>query len=173
MERIYARRETLTSELLRQEVITRDGYKQMNTALDEPLDEEMDLEPADREEEFKKMIQSTTNDVIKSDQLKEEVTEYFIGDVLQLEKLVDAFLIDDYLEGKPIFPVMDEIMKTLEGSALPKSKPQRLKLFADDIKINRYRVHSIFTRLDDAQDKEDMLFILKQLATEELVTRAI
>ena len=28
------------------------------------------------------------------------------------------------------------------------------------------RVHSIFTQLDDAQDKEDMLFILKQLAAD-------
>ena len=37
------------------------------------------------------------------------------------------------------------------------------------IKSNRYRVHSIFTRLDDAQDKEDLLFILKQLAAEGLL----
>ena len=35
---------------------------------------------------------------------------------------------------------------------------------------NRYRVRSIFTRLVDAQDKENMLFILKQLAAEELLS---
>ena len=38
-----------------------------------------------------------------------------------------------------------------------------------DIKSNQYRFHSISTRLDDAQDKEDMLFILKQLVAEELL----
>ena len=43
-------------------------------------------------------------------------------------------------------------------------------MLTGDIKSNRYRVHSIFTGLDDAQDKEDMLFILKQLATEELLS---
>ena len=37
-----------------------------------------------------------------------------------------------------------------------------------DIKSNRYRAYSIFTRLNDAQDKEEMIFILKQLAAEEL-----
>ena len=38
-----------------------------------------------------------------------------------------------------------------------------------DINSNRYRVHSVFTRLDDAEDKEDMLFILKQLVAEILL----
>ena len=35
-------------------------------------------------------------------------------------------------------------------------------MLLDDIKSNRHRAHSIFTRLDDAQDREDMLFILKR-----------
>ena len=101
-------------------------------------------------------------------ELKEEVTEDFIDDVFQLEKLTDSFLTDDYLEGKPLLPMIDE---TLDGfSTIPKSKQQRLKMLTGDIKRNRYRVHSIFTRLDDAQDKEDMLFILKQLVAEELLS---
>ena len=104
-------------------------------------------------------------------ELKDEVTEDFIDSVLQLEKLIDAFLTDDYLEGKPLLPMIDE---TLDGfSTIPKSRQQRLKMLTGDIKSNRYRVHSIFTRLDDAQGKEVMLFILKQLAAEELVNRAI
>ena len=83
--------------------------------------------------------------------LKEEVTEDFIHNVFQSEKRIDAFLTDEYLEGKPLLPMIDE---TLDGfSTIPKLKQQR--------------VHSIFTRLDDAQDNEDMLFILKQLAAEE------
>ena len=43
-------------------------------------------------------------------------------------------------------------------------------MLTGDIKSNRYRVHSIFTRLDGAHDKEDMLFILKQWGAEELLS---
>ena len=43
-------------------------------------------------------------------------------------------------------------------------------MLTGDIKSNRYRVHSIFTWVDDAQDKEDLLFNLKQLAAEELLS---
>ena len=101
-------------------------------------------------------------------ELKKEVTEDFIDDVFQLEKLIDAFLTDDYIEGKSLLPMVDEI---LDGfSIIPKLKQQRLKMLTGDIKSNRYRVHSIFTRLDVAQDKEDLLFILKQLAAEELLS---
>ena len=87
-------------------------------------------------------------------EFKEEVIDDFIDDVLRLEKIIDAFLIDDYLE----------------GSTLTKSKQRRLKLLTGDIKSNRHGVHSIFTRSDDVQDKEDMLLILKQLAVEELLS---
>ena len=125
----------LLDELLRQDCLNQDEYKQLNTMLAESLDGEMDIEPASEEEdEFKKMIKATTNDIIESDEkeltellteFKEEITEDFIDDVLQLEKIIDAFLIDDYLEGKPIVPMIDEILKTLEGSARAKSKQQR------------------------------------------------
>ena len=81
--------------------------------LAESLDEEMDLGPPPEEDELKKVIHATTHNVIESDkkelmellaELKKEVTEDFIDDVLQLEKLIDAFLTDDYLEGKPLIP---------------------------------------------------------------------
>ena len=63
------------------------------------------------------------------------------------------------------------IDKTLDGfSTIPKSKHQHLKMLTGDIKSNRYRVHSIFTGLDDAQDRENELFILKQLPAEELLS---
>ena len=63
------------------------------------------------------------------------------------------------------------IDETLDGfPTIPKSKQQHLKMLAGDIKSSRYHVYSIFTRLDDAQDREDMLFILKQLAAEELLS---
>ena len=55
-------------ELLRQDTITRDEYKQLNTMLAESLDEEMDLGPPPEEEvELKKVIHATTHNVIESD----------------------------------------------------------------------------------------------------------
>ena len=63
------------------------------------LNEEMELGPPPEEgDELKKVIPATTHNVIESDKKKElmgllAVTEGFIGDVLQLEKLIDAFLI--------------------------------------------------------------------------------
>ena len=123
------------------------------------------------------IIKSSVNYVIADDkkelmellaELKEEVIEDFIDDVLQLEKLIDAFLTDDYLQGKPLLLMIDD---SLDGfSIIPKSKQQRLKMSTGDIKSNRYRVHSISTRLDDTQEKGDMLLILKQLAAEELLS---
>ena len=75
-------------ELLRQDAITRDEYKQLNTVLAESLDEEMDLgPPPEEEDELKKVIHATTHNVIESDkkelmellaELKEEITEDFI-----------------------------------------------------------------------------------------------
>ena len=67
-----------------------------------------------------------------------------------------------------LLPMIDETL--VDFSTIPKSKQQRLKMLTGDIKNSRYCVHSIFTRLDDAQDKEDMLFTLKQLAAEELLS---
>ena len=96
-----------------QDAITREEYM-----LAEPPDEEMDLgPPTEEEDELKKVIHATTHNVIESDkkelmellaEFKEEITEDFIDDVFQLEKLIDAFLTD----GKPLLPMLDE---TLDG----------------------------------------------------------
>ena len=60
------------------------------------------------------------------------------------------------------------IDETLDGFSTLKTfsreKQQRFKMLTADIKSIRYRVHSIFTRLEHAQDKEDMLFILNEFA---------
>ena len=42
-------------------------------------------------------------------------------------------------------------------------------MLLDDINSNRHRVQSIFTRLNDSQDKNEILFILEQLVREELL----
>ena len=43
-------------------------------------------------------------------------------------------------------------------------------MLMDDINSNRHHVQSIFTPLSNAQDKNEILFILKQLVREELLS---
>ena len=65
--------------------------------------------------------------------IKEEVSEDDIDVTLQLEKFIDVFLIGEYLEGKPILPMIIEVMKTLENFVIEKSKQPRMKMLLDDI----------------------------------------
>ena len=59
---------SILDELLRQDAITRDEYKQLNTLLAESLNEEMDLgPPPEEEDELKKVIHATAYNVIESD----------------------------------------------------------------------------------------------------------
>ena len=53
---------------------------------------------------------------------------------------------------------------------IPKSKIHRLKGLVNDLEKNKYRVVTIFTRLQSARDKDDEKNILKQLASEELLS---
>ena len=41
----------------------------------------------------------------------------------------------------------------------------------DGINSNRHRVQTIFRRLDHAQDTQDIAYILKQLALDELISQ--
>ena len=55
-------------ELLREDAITRDEYKQLNTMLAESHNEEMDLGLLlEEDDELKKVIHATTHNVIESD----------------------------------------------------------------------------------------------------------
>ena len=80
--------------------------------------------------------------VKKNKFLKMPLTSFFHWTAVQLEKLI----------------------------AIGKLKQHRMKMLLDDIKSNRFRVHSIFTRIVHGQGKDDMLSILKQLAAEELLS---
>ena len=58
----------------------------------------------------------------------------------------------------------------LEGSLITKSKQHRLKMLLNDIYSNRYRLQTILTRLDDAQNARDISNILEQLVREEMLS---
>ena len=158
----------LLDELLRQEGIDLDQYNQLNTMLAESLDEEDDdvkeeeemaVDAEDEDDEVKKVIQTTFHDIIQHDEeelmellaeLKDEADDDYIDTLLKVEELIDVFLTDEFLEGKPILSTIDELIETLDGYPISKSKQHRLKMLMNDINSNRHRVQSIFTRLDGA-----------------------
>ena len=157
----------LLDELLRQEGIGRKQYKQLNTMLAESLVDDVEEEmAADAEDnEVKKVIQSTFHDIIQHDEeelmellagLKDEAgNDDYIDTLLKVEEPIDVFL-----------SIIDGLMKSLEGYPISKSKQHRLKMLMDDINSNRHRVQFIFKQLGDAQDKNEILFILKQWVRE-------
>ena len=82
----------------------------LNTMLAESLDKEMYHEPNSEEDELKNVIQQLI-ELLK--EIKEEGSEDDIDATLQFDKPIAAFLIGEYLEGKPILPMIIEVMNTL------------------------------------------------------------
>ena len=72
--------------------------------------------------------------------IKEEAGEEYIDTVLKLEELIDTLFTDEFLEGNPILPMIDELRAAIENSSITKSKQHRLRMLIDDINNNRYRV---------------------------------
>ena len=79
------------------------------------------------------------------------------------KELVDIFLENEYLEGKPTIPMINDLRRKLQGSLITKSKQHRLKMLLNDINGNGHRVLAILTPLNDAQDARDISNILEQL----------
>ena len=104
-------------------------------------------------------------------EFRKDVDDDFLETVLELEELVDVYLLEEFLEKEPIRITIDEVRRKLEGSAaIPKSKQHILKMLLDNIAQNGYRVQSILRRLADAEGDEQLSFTLEQLAREELLS---
>ena len=86
-------------------------------------------------------------------EIKEEAGEEFIDTVLKLEELIATFFTDEFLEGKHILPMINELRADIENSPITKLKQYKLKMLVDDINNNRYRVKSILTRLSNSQGR--------------------
>ena len=84
----------------------------------------------------------------------------------RLEKLLGA---GDYIDGKPSLPIILKAIDDLDD-VIPKSTVHRLKSLVNDLEKNKYRIVTVFNRLQNARDKEDEKNILKQLASEELLS---
>ena len=84
----------------------------------------------------------------------------------QLEKLLEA---GEYIDGKPSLPIVLKAIDDLDD-VISKSTMHRLKSLVNNLNKNKYRIVTIFTRLENAKDKEDEKNILKQLTSEELLS---
>ena len=176
----------LLDELLRQDAISRETYTQLNYMLAQSLDGNKDENDDDEEglvlsggETREKMIQSTVNYLVAHDKeelmtllddFKDEAGEEYVGTLTKLDELVNSFLVDEFLKGEPLLPMIEDLMRELESSHILRSKQHRLKMLLNDIKNNRYRVKSILTRLGDTHNKRDVEHALRQLASEDLLS---
>ena len=98
-------------------------------------------------------------------EFQHDVGEDFLDTDLELEELVDVYLLEEFLQKEPIRIKIDEVRRKLEGSTILKSKQHRLKILLDDIAQNRHRVQTILTRMDGEE-----VFTLKHLVPEELLS---
>ena len=116
------------------------------------------------------VVKCITNEIIDSDikELHKILTgiKVYYERIDRLEKLLQA---GDYIDGEPSLPIVLKAIDDLDG-VIPKSTIHRLKSLVNDLDKNKYRIVNIFNRLQNARDKEDEKNILKQLASEELLS---
>ena len=171
----------LLDELLRKGGINREEYRQLNNTLAESLGSGIELAEEDKTEDDKgnlqKLIQSTIEYSIQHDkkellelmnEFRKDVDEDFLDTALELEELVDVYLLEEFLEKEPIRIKIDEVRRKLVGSDIFKSKQHRLKILLDDIAQNLHRMQTILMRMADAAGED--AFTITQLASEELLS---
>ena len=142
--------------------------------------EETDSGDNEETSPLKKLIQSTFEYSIQPDkkELMELIKDFRRDDdaldtVQELEELIEVHLLDEFIDKEPILEKLNAVRAKLEhsSSSISKVKQLRLKILLDDIVRNRHRVQSIIKRTADVMgEKEEMAFMLKQLAGEELLS---
>ena len=186
----------LLDELLRQDGISHRMYRQYNDLLaDSPPNIGSGITPTGGEEEsndeeemalsaedqIKKDITATADYLIQHD--KKELQELVAGiekdkdiidTVLSLEELLNIYLEQEFLErdGDAIDGKIIELVNSLSHSKnISKASLIKIKMLINDIERNRQRVKSIVNRFSQAgDDRDSRLWIIKQLAKENLVT---
>ena len=184
----------LLDELKRQGGISPGMYREYNDFLAESLpvgfgvsDQEeaaMEIEDEDGEEEenedqLKKEITSTADYLIEHDknELMEIVAEIekddnIIEAVTALEDMIKIYLEREFLNKESVAVGIHELVDRLSGSEhIPKSTLLKIKMLVNDIAENRERVKEIVNRFNLAgDDKEMRLWVIEQLAKEELIS---
>ena len=162
----------LLDEMLRQGYVTQEEYESFNNVLAESLENKDDKVDEQKEKDnFLKVIQSTTSFIIKNDkeeldklidEFKSEAGDDFIDTVLELQELVRQ-----YFDNEATMISVLDICRSLENSSIPLSKLHRFKMLLNDIDDNRFRVQTIFRRLNEAVDEN---LVLNQLFREQLLS---
>ena len=97
----------------------------------------------DEAEILKRLTQSTMDYLVTHDKeelkelikdFKEEAGDEYTNDVLKLEELIDVFILEEFLDGEPIIPMINEVTRQLESSPIDRSKQHRIKTLLNDIK---------------------------------------
>ena len=110
------------------------------------------------------VVKDTVDHVIQHDkeglsdllvELQNKVWIEFLDALFDLELLAGKFLIDEFQEGDPLFPLIEERRLKLEASPASLSKLLHVKMVLSDINNNRRRVQELFQRIDDAEDNEE------------------
>ena len=122
-------------------------------------------EVAEEEDEMGRVIKDIVDHVIQHD--KEELSDLLM-ELLDLELLAGKFLIDEFQEGEPLLPLIEERKLKLEVSPASLSKLLRMKMLLSDINNNRRRVQELFQRIGDAEDNEEDIW--KLLACQGLIS---
>ena len=83
--------------------------------------------------------------------------------VLKLEELVDVFVENDILDNVPVADSIEDLMRKLEASSIPRSKLTRFRMLIKAITKKRYRIREILNRLvTSSGEEETVLNVLQQ-----------
>ena len=130
----------LLDEMIRQGAITPTEYVQLDTSLTEAADlrtDEAEKEEDSDDDEEQNLMKSAVDYIIQHDkeellqlmeELKDDIDEEFMNIVLDIEKLLEIFFEEEFLDGEPIRPQIDELFNKLETSEIPKSNRHRIKI---------------------------------------------
>ena len=80
--------------------------------------------------------------------------------------LLDIMMIKKVIRQKKMIKI---VLKTIDDLDVAKSTVHRSKSLVNDLEKNKYRIVTIFHRLQSARDKQDEKYILKQLVSKELL----
>ena len=139
----------LLDEMLRQGAITPTEYAQLNISLTEAADlrtDEAEKEEDSDDDEEQNLMKSAVDYIIQHDkeellqlmeELKDDIDEEFMDIVLGIDKLLEIFFEEAFLDGVSIRPQIDELLNKLETSEIPKSNQHRIILPRIDIGLNK------------------------------------
>ena len=105
----------LLDEMLEHGTITPLEYNKLNSVIATP--EKSSDEGAEEEDEMARVIKDTVDHVILDDkeelynllmELRDEVGKEFLDALLDLELLAGKFLINEFQEGEPVLPLIEE-----------------------------------------------------------------